>query len=250
MDFKGSRTLITGASRGIGRAIALALAERGGKVGINYVNNAAAAADVVREVQARGSEALLLQGDVADKEQAESIVQQFVEHYGGIDALVNNAGSAMNGTIFTLTDEDWQHTIGVHVNGAFYCTRAAARHMIEQKHGRIVNMSSVAALRGVPNATAYAMVKAALVSFTQCTAMDLADYGITVNAVCPGLIDTDFHAATPSDKRAYNTEKRVPLHRYGTAGEVAEAALFMLQSDFITGETIVVDGGMSMRITQ
>lgn len=250
MDFKGSRTLITGASRGIGRAIALALAERGGKVGINYVNNAAAAADVVREVQARGSEALLLQGDVADKEQAESIVQQFVEHYGGIDALVNNAGSAMNGTIFTLTDEDWQRTIGVHVNGAFYCTRAAARHMIAQKHGRIVNMSSVAALRGVPNATAYAMVKAALVSFTQCTAMDLADYGITVNAVCPGLIDTDFHAATPSDKRVYNTEKRVPLHRYGTAGEVAEAALFMLQSDFITGETIIVDGGMSMRITQ
>ncbi|MBK8022838.1 MAG: 3-oxoacyl-ACP reductase FabG [Chloroflexi bacterium] len=250
MNFTGSRTLITGASRGIGKAIALALAARGGKVGINYANNASAASDVAQAVQAQGGEALILHGDVADKAQAESLVERFVEHFGGIDALVNNAGSAMNGSILTLTDEDWHRTLGVHVNGAFYCTRAAARHMVKQKHGRIVNMSSVAALRGVPNATAYAMVKAALVSFTQCTAMDLADHGITVNAVCPGLIDTDFHAATPPDKRAYNTEKRVPLHRYGTAQEVADAVIFMLQSDFITGETIVVDGGMSMRITQ
>lgn len=250
MDIRGSRTLITGASRGIGKAIALALAKHSGKLGINYVNNIAAATEVAAAVQACGGEAVLLEGDVADKEQAESLVARFVGHFGGIDALVNNAGSAMNGTIFTLTDDDWHRTIAVHVNGAFYCTRAAARHMVEQKHGRIVNMSSVAALRGVPNSTAYALVKAALVSFTQCTAMDLADHGITVNAVCPGLIDTDFHAATPPDRRAYNTEKRVPLHRYGTADEVADAVIFMLQSDFITGETIVVDGGMSMRITQ
>jgi 3-oxoacyl-[acyl-carrier protein] reductase len=250
VELRGCRTLITGGSRGIGRAIALALAWKGGRIGINYVHNSDAAKRTAQEVHQLGGGAVVLAGDVACKEQAEGVVQQFVESVGGIDILVNNAGMPVPGSISTLTDEAWQRAIGVHLNGAFYCTRAAVPHMIEQRSGKIIVMSSVAALRGVPNGLAYCVVKSGLLAFTRCLAHDLADYGITVNALCPGLIETDFHGSISPEVWEHNIKDRVPMHRYGQPEEVADAALFLLRHDYITGEMIVIDGGLSMRITR
>jgi 3-oxoacyl-[acyl-carrier protein] reductase len=248
MKLQACRTLITGASRGLGRAIAYALAREGGKLGINYAGNLRAAEETAAEVRRLGGEAILLKGDVAVKADAERITHEFVAGYQGVDILVNNAGMNVQGSIQTLTDEAWQRGLDVHLNGAFYCTRAALPYMMDKRSGSILVMSSVAGFRGVPNIVGYAVVKAGLIAFTRCVAMDVADYNIRVNALCPGLIDTDFHASTTPERREHNIKNRVPLHRYGTADEVAEAALALLRNDFITGETLTIDGGMSMRI--
>lgn len=248
MDLQGCRVLITGGSRGIGRAIALALAKEQCKIGINYVSHPDAAGLTVKEVEQLGGQAVALAGDVGHKDQAYQMVRQFQKTFGSIDVLINNAGMSIPGTILTLSEEDWQRGLDVHMSGTFYCTRAVVPSMIERCSGKIILMSSVSALRGGPSFMAYAAVKAGVLGFTRCLAYDLAEYGITVNALCPGLIDTDFHAATTPERRANNINNRVPLHRYGTAEEVADAALLLLRNDYITGEAITIDGGLAMRI--
>ena len=249
MELKGTRALVTGASRGIGRAIALALAEAGAAcVGISYLNHAEQASSLAKEIEAAGSHALILSGDTGVQEQAEAMVRSFVAEAGGIDILVNNAGTSAPGRIDTVSPEAWDHTLRVHVSGPFWSSRIAAPVMMTQKHGRILNLTSIAGRRGVSGAIAYSTAKAAVVGFTQSLARELADYNILVNALSPGLIDTDFHAATPAEIRKKNVDIRVPLHRYGSAEEVAEAALFLLRSDYITGEIMTIDGGLGMRV--
>ena len=249
MELNGTRALVTGASRGIGRAIALALAQEGAAcVGISYLNQAEQATGLAKEIEAAGSRALVLSGDAGVQEQAEEIVRRFIAEAGGIDILVNSAGASAPGRIDTVSPEVWDHTLRVHVSGPFWSSRIAAPVMMSQKHGRILNIGSIAGHRGIIGAIAYSTAKAAIVGFTLSLARELADYNILVNALAPGLIDTDFHAKTPPEIRKNNVDNRVPLHRYGSAKEEAEAALFLLRSDYITGEVLTIDGGLEMRV--
>jgi len=248
VDLQRCRALITGGSRGIGRAIALALAREEGRVGINYYRHQEAAEETAEAVRELGGEAVVLRGDVSERKEAKRMIQGFLAVFGGIDILVNNAGMNVPGTITGLTDEAWQRALGVHLSGAFYCTRAAVPSMIEQGRGKILIMSSVSGLRGGTNYLAYGTVKAGLLGFTRCLARDLADDGILVNAICPGITETDFHADMSPEARERNKQQRVPLHRFARPEEVADVALFLLRNDYITGETVVLDGGLTMRI--
>ncbi|MCC7355004.1 MAG: SDR family oxidoreductase [Anaerolineae bacterium] len=249
MELKGTRALVTGGSRGIGRAIALALGRAGAAcVGISYLSQEEQACALAKEIEAAGARAIVLSGDMGVQEEAEEVVRRFIAEAGGIDILVNNAGTSAPGRIDTVSPAFWDYTLRVHVSGPFWCSRIAAPAMMSQKRGRILNITSIAGRRGVAGAIAYSTAKAAVVGFTRSLARELADYNILVNALSPGLIDTDFHAKTPPEMRKNNVDNRVPLHRYGSAEEVAEAALFILRSDYITGETLPVDGGLEMRV--
>jgi 3-oxoacyl-[acyl-carrier protein] reductase len=249
MEIEGTRALVTGGSRGIGRAIALALARAGAAwVGISYLSQKEQACALAHDLEAAGARALVLSGDMGIQEEAEEVVRRFIAEAGSIDILVNNAGTSAPGRIDTVSPALWDHTLRVHVSGPFWCSRVAAPVMMAQRRGRILNITSIAGRRGVAGAIAYSTAKAAIVGFTKSLARELADYNILVNALSPGLIDTDFHAKTPPEVRKNNVDNRIPLHRYGTAEEVAEAALFILRSDYITGETLPVDGGLEMRV--
>lgn len=249
MELKGTRALVTGASRGIGRAIALALARQGAAcVGINYVRRVERAREVADEIQVAGCRAVLLPADIGVREQAEEVVHRFIAEAGGIDILVNNAGAGAPGGIEAVSPNDWDRALRVHVSGPFWCSRIAVPVMMAQGHGKILNIGSIAGRRGVAGAIAYCTAKSAVIGLTQSLARELADYNILVNALAPGLIDTDLHAQVPAEVRKHNIDNRVPLHRYGTVEEIAEAALFLLRSDYITGEVLPVDGGLGMRV--
>jgi 3-oxoacyl-[acyl-carrier protein] reductase len=249
VDFKATKALVTGGSRGIGRAIVLALAEAGaGCIGINYLRNAELAQQVADEVRARGSHAILLPGDIGVQEQAEGAVRRFLEEAGGIDILVNNGGYGQPGSIRTVTPEDWAHTLNVHVSGPFWCARIAVPSMIGRGSGRILNISSIAGRRGVSGILAYATAKSAVIGFTMSLARELAEFNILVNAIAPGIIETDFHAADTEEYRRNSTQNRIPLHCYGSPEAIASAALAILGNDYITGELVAVDGGLGMRV--
>jgi NAD(P)-dependent dehydrogenase (short-subunit alcohol dehydrogenase family) len=243
------RALVTGASRGIGRAIVLGLAAAGAScLGINYIANLGRAEEVAAAACPMGCGAVLLPGDIGVRAQAEAVVRRFIEEAGGIDILVNNAGQAQPGSIQTVESEAWERALSVHVNGAFWCCRVAVPAMIAAGGGRILNISSIAGRRGVAGAIAYVTAKAAVIGFTQGLARELADYNILVNAIAPGIVETDFHAGDSEEFRRHSTQNRIPVHRYGNPEEVADAALMVLRNDYITGEVIAVDGGLGMRV--
>jgi NAD(P)-dependent dehydrogenase (short-subunit alcohol dehydrogenase family) len=248
MELKGKVALITGASRGIGAATARLLAARGASVGVNYVTRPDLAEKVVAEIRLGGGRAIALEADVADKSQVHDMVQRVVAEFGRLDALVNNAGGPAHGTIETVTEETWRSAIAVHLDGPFYCTRAAIPHMKRNGEGAIVNLSSVAGIRGCPGSVAYQTVKCGIQAFTRGCARDLADFNIRVNCVSPGIIRTDFHARMTEEQKKFNLEKRVPLHREGRPDQIAEVILMLITNDYITGESFVVDGGLTMRI--
>jgi len=240
-DFEGQVALVTGGSRGIGRACCLAFARRGAKVAVNYAGNEAAAAETAKLVVEAGGEARLCRFDVADAEAAAKAVDETVTAWGRLDVLVNNAGVAMDGLLLRLKEDDLDRQLAVNVKGAFFLAKAAARP------GSIVNLSSVVGEMGNAGQAAYAATKAALLGFTKSLARELASRNIRVNAVAPGFIDTDMTGGIAEAQRQKMLEV-IPAGRLGTADEVASVVAFLASKDaaYVTGETIRVNGGMYM----
>lgn len=247
MLLDGKAALVTGASRGIGRAIALRLASEGAKVAINFAGNQKAAEEVKSEIEANGGEAILVQANVADPAAVEAMFAKVVEAFGTVDILVNNAGITRDGLLLRMKDEDFEAVIDTNLKGVFYCTKAAAKLMMKKRSGRIVNMSSVIGLIGNAGQTNYAASKAGVLGFSKSAAKELAARGITVNMVAPGFIDTDMTAVL-ADKVKEAMVKEIPLRRMGRPEDVANAVLFLVSdcSSYITGQVINVDGGMVM----
>ncbi|MCW2278418.1 3-oxoacyl-[acyl-carrier-protein] reductase [Heliophilum fasciatum] len=239
--------LVTGASRGIGRAIALAFAKAGYKVGVNYVGSTEKAQAVVAEIGAMGGQAVLLQGDIASASQVDGLMQQLMTAFGRIDVLVNNAGVTRDNLVMRLKEEDWQTVVDTNLKGAFLCSKAASKVMMKQRYGRIINISSVVGQMGNAGQANYAAAKAGLLGLTKSLARELASRNITVNAVAPGFIQTDMTDKLSDDAVAALT-KGIPLNRLGQPEDVAQVVLFLASSaaDYITGQTINVDGGMIM----
>lgn len=244
---EGRVALVTGASRGIGRAIALELARRRAQVVVNYHRSANEAAQVVAAIEGEGGQATAVQADVADLPQAQALVQAALDIYGRLDILVNNAGITRDRLILMMTEEDWDAVIRVDLKSLFNTCKAAARPMVRQRYGRIVNVSSVVGIAGQGGQTNYAAAKAGVIGFTKSLAKELGPRGITVNAVAPGLVPTDLTADLPQEllQRALDL---TPLGRTGRVEEIAYAVAFLASDEaaFITGVVLPVDGGLVM----
>ena len=247
MLLDGKVALVTGASRGIGRAVALKLAGEGAKVAINYAGNTAKAEEVKAQIEAMGGTAILVQADVADSIAVEEMVKKVAGELGSIDILVNNAGITRDGLLMRMKDEDFDAVINTNLKGVFYCTKAVSKLMMKKRAGRIVNMTSVVGLIGNAGQTNYAAAKAGVVGFSKSAAKELAARGITVNLVAPGFIATDMTAAM-NEKAKEATLTGIPMKRMGAAEDVANAVLFLVSDNaaYITGQVINVDGGMVM----
>lgn len=242
---RGQVALVTGASRGIGRAIALAFAAEGAKVVVNYASSSAAADEVVATIVAAGGEAIALPADVSKADQVEALINSITEKWDRIDILVNNAGITRDTLLLRMKLEDWQAVINLNLTGVFLCTKAVSKLMLKQKRGRIINIASVAGQMGNPGQANYSAAKAGVIGFTKTMAKELASRGITVNAVAPGFIATDMTKELKSDEIL----KYIPLGRYGEAEEVAGMVRFLAAdaaAAYITGQVFNVDGGMVM----
>lgn len=247
MLLDGKTALVTGASRGIGRAIALRLAAEGARVAINYAGNVKAAEEVKAAIEAAGGTAILCRADVADSAAVEAMVADVAKEFGAIDILVNNAGITRDTLLMRMKDEDFAKVLDTNLKGVFYCTKAVAKLMMKKRAGRIINMASVVGLVGNAGQTNYAAAKAGVIGFSKSAAKELASRGITVNAVAPGFIGTDMTADLPESvkKKALSD---IPLGRAGQPEDVANAVLFLAsdQASYITGQVVHVDGGMVM----
>jgi 3-oxoacyl-[acyl-carrier protein] reductase len=239
--------VVTGASRGIGRAIALELARRGARVVVNYNRSAEAAAGVVAAIEAEGGLAMAIQADVSDFTQAKALIQTAVEAYTRLDILVNNAGVTRDQVILLMQEEDWDTVVRVDLKSLFNTCKAAARTMVRQRYGRIINVSSVVGLAGQGGQTNYAAAKAGVIGFTKSLAKELGSRGITVNAIAPGLVHTDL-TADLSEEMLQKAIDLTPLKRAGRAEEIAYAVAFLASDEaaFITGVALPVDGGLVM----
>lgn len=246
-DFPGKVALVTGGSRGIGRAIAVALGRGGATVVISYAGNEDAARETCRLVEEAGGRAEARRFDVADAAACQEAVDETVKAYGGLDVLVHNAGVAIDQLLLRLKDEDLERQLDVNLKAAFYLCRAAARPMMKKRAGSIVTLGSVVGEMGNVGQTAYAATKAGLVGFTKSLARELASRNVRANVVSPGFIDTDMTRALPEEIRAKMFES-IPLGRFGTAEEVAQVVAFLASdaSSYVTGEVIRVNGGMLM----
>lgn len=239
--------LVTGASRGIGRAAAIALAKAGAKVIVNFAGNSAAAQETVSMIKEFGGESVAVQADVAQAEAVDALVKQTIETYGRIDILVNNAGITRDNLLLRMKEEDWDAVMNTNLKGVFHCTKQVSRVMIKQKSGKIINMTSVVGVMGNAGQSNYAAAKAGVIGFTKSMAKELAPRGITVNAVAPGFITTDMTAVLPDQVKS-EMANSIPLARMGAPEDVAAAVVFLASrsADYITGQTLNVDGGMVM----
>lgn len=238
--------IITGSSRGIGKAAALALAEQGGKIVVNYASSSGAADEVVAEIVEKGGEAIALQADVSKADQVDALIKNTMDKFGRIDVLVNNAGITRDTLLLRMKPADWQAVIDLNLTGVFLCTRAVSKIMLKQRSGRIINISSVAGLMGNPGQANYSAAKAGVIGFTKTIAKELAPRGVTANAVAPGFIATDM---TGDLKNTEEILKFIPLGRYGQPAEVAGLIRFLAADPaaaYITGQVMNVDGGMVM----
>ncbi|MFC5448304.1 3-oxoacyl-[acyl-carrier-protein] reductase [Paenibacillus aestuarii] len=243
----GKVALVTGASRGIGRAIALHLAESGAAVAVNYAGSESAAQEVVELIEAMGRKAVKLRADVSLSQEADALVKQTIEIFGKIDILVNNAGITRDNLIMRMKEEEFDQVIATNLKGVFNCVKAVTRPMMKQRSGRIINISSVVGVLGNPGQANYVAAKAGVIGLTKATARELASRGITVNAVAPGFIETDMTDKLPADVRE-SMQKQIPLERLGQPEEIAKAVRFLASDDaaYMTGQTLHVDGGMYM----
>jgi len=247
MSFNGKTAVITGGSRGIGRAVCLELARQGANIVFSYAGNAAAAAETTAACEELGAQAVAIQGDVADNVAVKELMDTAIGTFGRIDILVNNAGITRDSLIMTMKEEDFDRVIETNLRGAFLCMKAVSRVMMKQRYGRIVNLCSVVGLRGNAGQVNYAASKAGLLGMTKSLAKELASRGITVNAVAPGFIETDMTSSIPeAARKALFTD--IPIGHLGTPEQVAAAIAFFAGdgADYITGQVLCVDGGMAM----
>jgi acetoacetyl-CoA reductase/3-oxoacyl-[acyl-carrier protein] reductase len=242
----GKTALVTGASRGIGRAIAIELAREGARVAVNFAVNEAKALEVVDAIKKSGGAAMIIKADVADPQAARTMVQRVADEFRHLDILVNNAGITRDSLLRKLTDDDWSTVIQTNLSSCFYCTSAAIPIMSAQSYGRIVNVSSMNGQVGAFGQANYSASKGGIIAFTRTAALELARSGITVNAVCPGYTDTDMFAKVPADIQL-QIKAKIPLGRYAQPEEIAKAVLFLVaDGDYITGQQINVNGGAHM----
>lgn len=246
-ELKGQTAIVTGASRGIGRSIALALADQGVNVAVNYSGSEARAAEVVSEIRAKGVEAMAVQANVGKSAEAEAMVKQVIEAWGRIDILVNNAGITRDNLIMRMKEEEFDQVIETNLKGVFNCLKAVTRPMMKQRSGRIINISSVVGALGNAGQANYVASKAGVIGLTKSAARELASRGITVNAVAPGFIDTDMTKELPEDMRG-KLLADIPLGRLGQPDEIAGVVVFLVSraASYMTGQTLHVDGGMYM----
>ena len=243
---EGQVAVVTGASRGIGRAIAIALASEGAKVVVNYASSTSAAEEVVNMIKEKGGEAIALHADVSHEAQVESLIKSTMDTWGRVDVLVNNAGITRDTLLLRMKLEDWQSVIDLNLTGVFLATRAVSKIMLKQKSGRIINITSVAGQMGNPGQANYSAAKAGVIGFTKTVAKEMASRGITVNAVAPGFIATDM---TADLKNTDEILKFIPLGRYGQPEDIAGMVKFLAADPaaaYITGQVFNVDGGMVM----
>lgn len=247
MLLDGKIALVTGASRGIGRAIALRLAEVGATVVINYAGNVKAAEEVKSMIVDAGGKAMLIQADIANTEAVDDMIKNINKEYGKIDILVNNAGITRDNLLMRMKESDWDDVINTNLKGIYNSTKAVSKFMMKQRSGRIVNMASVVGLTGNAGQANYAAAKAGVIGFSKSMAKELASRGITVNTVAPGFIETDMTAVL-ADQVKEELVSRIPLARLGNAKDVANAVMFLVsdEASYITGQTLNVDGGMVM----
>jgi 3-oxoacyl-[acyl-carrier protein] reductase len=247
MRLKAKTAIVTGGSRGIGRAIALALAAEGARVVVNYTRNAEAAAEVVTRIEAEGGEGLAVQADVADPAQVEALLAAARARFDGIDILVNNAGVTRDKLVLRMTVEDWDAVLNTNLRGAFLCVKAVAPLLLKQRSGTIVNVGSVIGRVGQAGQVNYSASKAGLVGMTKALAKEFGPRNVRVNAVAPGFVETDMTDALKPEQREAAL-KQIPLGRFGSAEDIARVVAFLCSDDaaYIQGEVITVDGGLFM----
>lgn len=247
MNFAGKTAIVTGGSRGIGKAVCLELARGGANVVLCYAGSAESAAKAAAECEALGAKALAVKCDVSHPEEVKAMVDTAVKTFGAVHILVNNAGITRDGLLMTMKDADFDAVLDTNLKGTFYCMRAVSRPMMRQRYGRIVSLSSVVGLRGNAGQINYAASKAGVIGMTKSMAKELATRGITVNAVAPGFIETDMTAAM-TDAAKTATLAAIPMGRLGAAEDVAKAVAFLASDEaaYVTGQVLCVDGGMAM----
>lgn len=247
MDLSGRVALVTGSGRGIGRAIALKLAEHGASLVVNDIEGSPGAGEVAEEIRSRGREAVVILADISRAEEVSRLVEEAVAALGRVDILVNNAGIARDQLLLRMSDADWDQVLAINLKGAFLCSRAVLRHMVRQRWGRIISIASVVGLMGNAGQANYAAAKAGLIGLTKTIAKEVASREITANAIAPGFIDTDM---TRKLSPALKDEilKQIPLGSFGSPEDVAQAVLFLASEEarYITGQVLNVDGGLVM----
>jgi 3-oxoacyl-[acyl-carrier protein] reductase len=246
-EFDGRSAIVTGGTRGIGRAIVKELAARGASVAFSYTKNSELADEVVKEIEATGVRALAFQADVADTDAAEKMVRAVKTEFGSVDYLVNNAGITRDKLIMMMSEEDWDAVLDTNLKGVFNVTKPAVSIMVRQRRGAILNISSISGVVGMAGQTNYSASKAGLIGFTRALAKEIAKRNITVNALALGLIETDMTSVL-ADEYKQKMLEQIPLGRFGNVTEIARVAAFLLSDDarYITGQVIQVDGGLAM----
>jgi 3-oxoacyl-[acyl-carrier protein] reductase len=244
---KDRTAIVTGGSRGIGKAIALELAKRGAKVVVNYVTSKKAADEVVKQIKSIGGDALAVQTDVSDFNQASDLIKAALEKFDKIDILVNNAGITRDKLIMMMSEKDWDDVQDINLKGTFNCSKAAVKHMMRKRHGRIINITSVAGQMGNAGQTNYSASKAGQIGFTKALAREIAPRNITVNAIAAGYVETDIWDGVPDEIRE-GLLTLIPLGRKGEPEEIAYAVAFLASDEagYITGQCLAIDGGMAM----
>lgn len=244
---EGKKVLVTGASRGIGRAIALEFAKLGADVAVNYAGSEAKAQEVVADIKALGRDAIAIQCDVSDSESVSEMVKETIAHFGRVDVLVNNAGITRDNLLMRMKESEWDDVININLKGVFLCTKAVTRQMMKQRSGRIINIASIVGVSGNAGQANYVAAKAGVIGLTKTTAKELATRGITVNAIAPGFISTEMTAELTEDIQQLMLQQ-IPLARFGEPKDIAAVAAFLASdaSQYMTGQTLHVDGGMVM----